>query len=165
MQPAAHADAELMDNFPSFPLPPPPVPQHGRSSLAHGGASPGPAVGCSGPGRHRGWGTPGLSPWMAPLPWASGWASGSSPGHSIPRRGQRLPPPGGRESRAALPGMRSILPGFTSPLCRGKPRLLLPQSPQCAATPRNTPAPAPDTRYLLTRGPEAAQPPGLQARY
>lgn len=182
MELAAHADAELINCFPSFSLPPPPVPKRGWSSLACRRGSHGLGAGAlrcrpGCPGRHRGWGAPGPHPWTAPLLWASGWANARPPDRaSLPRGtaslagGQSLPSPGVRESlprcRATLPGKHSILSlGFRSSLLRGKPRLLLPQSPQSVATPWNTPTPAPDTRYLLTSGPEAAQPPGLQSRY
>lgn len=172
MEPAAHADAALINCFPSFSLPPPPVPKPGASSLARGVGSHGlggrsaagprrySAVvlrcrgGCAcprtppGAGGHRG-----CTPRRHPFP---GRAGVPSPGQGIPSPGGRAPPPRGRAS-----------------LSRGRPRLLPPQPPPNYCNPleqpphlrRCRPRGAPDTRYLLTRGPEAAQPPGLQSRY
>lgn len=150
MELAAYADAELINCFPSFSLPPPPVPKHGWSSLACRRGSHGLGAGalrCRAgcPGRHRGWGAPGLHPSTAPLLWASGWANACppgqsfpSPGHGIPRRrseplfpgGQRIPSPvpsnPSREAQHPFPGVRIIpFPGQTAtppapvtPICR-----------------------------------------------
>lgn len=156
MQPAAHADAELMDNFPSFPLPPPPVPQHGRSSLAHGGASPGPAVGCSaaggavpaatGAGGHRGcphgWHRfPGRAGGRAAPP--RGTASPAGVSAFLPR-GQRIPSSPSRDAQHPSRGSHPPFAGAS----RGCSCPSHPNVPQ----PPGTPPPPPLTRVICLQG-------------
>lgn len=164
-------------------MPPPPASPkpRGRRDLPTGFASGGPG-GRSAPRRYSGKGRGrGVAPLLGGLSLTPdiplspdtplspvGWEGDT--GNCTPRRH----PCPGRAGRASLPGGRASLPG-------GRTRVLPLQPPQTTATPRNDPPlqvlvlfppprgcrprGAPDTRYLLTRGPEAAQPPGLRSRY
>lgn len=138
MEPAAYADAALINRFPSFSLPPPPVPKPGAPQPRLGGwdRSPGGAAG--------GCFTAGVGVPVHDSPGAGGGGTGAAPPDGTPS-----------------------FPGAEHPPPRGRPRLLPPQPPQTTSThPGTAPPPpppprpggAPDTRYLLTRGPEAAQP-------
>lgn len=87
-----------------------------------------------------------------------GRAGGAAPLDGTPSPGGWAPPPG---PRASLPQGRASLPGAEHPH-PGHPKYRIPRQPPHR---RRRPRGAPAARYLLTRGPEAAQPPGLQCRY
>lgn len=110
MEPAAYADAELINCFPSFSLPPPPVPKHGRSSFACRRGVTASVRGCSAAGR------------AVPDSSGAGGHKGCTPGlHSFPgRAGGRVPPPRAEHPRpgvsaSLLRGLQDPFPGAQRP--------------------------------------------------